>query len=150
MSDKALSQSRISTYAKCQRLYEFTYDWEVNVVDEQRRYIDRGNVLHSVIQNVCNCVGRGLNLEDSEIRQLAIDLINTYWDERMDRSEYYSDAEFEEDRLATVARIEAFLITARGSSMYGTPLLPNCMSPSSETVRHIMAPSTTSSSTTEP
>lgn len=114
MSDKALSQSRISTYAKCQRLYEFTYDWEVNVVDEQRRYIDRGNVLHSVIQNVCNCVGRGLNLEDSEIRQLAIDLINTYWDERMDRSEYYSDAEFEEDRLATVARIEAFFNNGPG------------------------------------
>ncbi len=108
MSDRPLSQSRLATYAKCPRLYEFQYDWDVAVPDEQRRYFERGNVLHEAIEHICERVDAEPGLEDSEIRQLAIDQTNRNWDERMDRSEYYSDAEFEEDRLATVARIEAF------------------------------------------
>lgn len=108
MNDNTLSQSRIATFAKCQRLYEFKYDWDVTVVDREERYFERGNVLHNAIEDVCEQVDAEPELTDEEIRELALDRVNHHWKDRMDRSEYYSDAEFEEDHIATLARIEAF------------------------------------------
>lgn len=108
MSENALSQSRIATYEKCQRLYEFKYDWDVNVSGRMERYFERGNVLHNSIEDVCEQVDADPALTDEEIRDLALDRVDYHWTDRMDRSEYYSDAEFEEDHLATRARIEAF------------------------------------------
>lgn len=108
MSDDPLSQSRIATYAKCQRLYEFRYDWDVTVSDQTERYFERGNVLHNTIEDLCKRVTAEPTLTDEDIRELALNRVDNHWNDRMDRSEYYSDAEFKEDYLATRARIEAF------------------------------------------
>ena len=114
MSSEPLSQSRIATYAKCQRLYEFRYDWDVTVPDQTERYFERGNVLHNTIEDTCKQVAAEPTLTDEDIRELALNNIDHYWDNHMDRSEYYSDAEFKEDYMATRARIEAFFDTGPG------------------------------------
>lgn len=108
MSDIVLSQSQIATYARCQRKYEFDYDWDVTVPESTERYLQRGNVLHNTIEDVCNHVTSTPEIADEHIRTLALERVNAYWEEHMDRSEYFSDAEFQEDYLRTRARIEAF------------------------------------------
>lgn len=108
MTEGPLSQSRLSTYTKCQRKHEFDYDWEVEAPDERQRYLTRGIVLHSAIEYVCELARAVPGLSDEAIRACAIGRLIRDWHAEMDRSEYYSEAEFVEGKLAARARIEAF------------------------------------------
>lgn len=114
MSDYPFSQSRLGTYTKCQRMYEFEYDWDVTVPNKQERYFDRGTVLHATIEDVCDKVAAESELSDDAIRDYAMDRLAYHWKQEMDPDEYYSDAEFKEDRVASEARIRAFFDSGPG------------------------------------
>lgn len=54
--DGRLSQSRLSTYLRCPRQYEYDYVWDVNAPDEFERAKNRGNAIHTALEWLCTRV----------------------------------------------------------------------------------------------
>lgn len=107
---RRLSPSRLATYGNCPRQYEYDKVWDVDSPEESRRYLDRGLVYHAAIEETCEMV-RAATAEqsDDDIRQFALQTVDAEWDDRANRSEYHSDAQYEYDRTLTVRAIESFL-----------------------------------------
>lgn len=118
---RRLSPSRLATYATCPRQYEYEYVWRVETPEESRRYLDRGLAYHAVVERTCDDVRDATGrYGDAEIRQLARSHLATEWRDRIDRSEYHSDAQYEYDRALVASAIDSFfeddgLVHARNS-----------------------------------
>lgn len=114
MTDRVrrLSPSRLAIYGTCPRQYEYDVVWGVETPEESRRYMDRGLIYHAAIEQTCNAVRNAdRHLSDDEIHQMAVDAVETQWENRAKRSEYQSDAQFEYDRALTLSAIDSFFET---------------------------------------
>lgn len=110
-SSRPLSPSRLGTYTRCPRQYEYKHDLSVETSDQTRRYLDRGLALHGTIEYVCETIA---GESDEEIRALALDAFADEWDSRTSRTEYATAAHYEYDKQLARAAIEAYFSTGPG------------------------------------
>ena len=109
---RRLSPSRLATYGTCPRRYEYDRVWDVETPEESRRYLDRGLIYHAAIENTCDAVrDADRDLSDDEIHRMAMDAVETEWEDQAKRSEYQSDAQLEYDRALTCSAIDSFFET---------------------------------------
>jgi len=110
-SPRPLSPSRLGTYTRCSRQYEYKHNLSVENPNQTRRYLDRGLALHGTIEYVCETV---TGESDEEIRTLALDAFADEWDSRMSRTEYATAAHYEYDKQLARAAIVAYFSTGPG------------------------------------
>ncbi len=116
MSDSncTLSQSRIARYVTCPQQYRYDYDLDVTDPNETERYYNFGTALHSTIEDVCKTVRAADSMSDDEIKEYAETAFPEQWESETDRTEYPTQAIYEQDRLRAAEAIRAFFDTGPG------------------------------------
>lgn len=99
----------MAIYATCPRQYEYAKMWNVSTPEETRRYFDRGNVYHGVIEDACEQAHETNDISESEIREFVRGRTDERWEAETDRSEYRSDAQFAYDRQLVETALESYL-----------------------------------------
>ena len=110
-SSRPLSPSRLGTYTRCPRQYEYKHDLSVENPDQTRQHLDRGLALHGTIEHVCETMA---GESDEEIRAVALDAFDDEWDSQTSRTEYTTSAHYEYDEQLARAAIEAYFSTGPG------------------------------------
>lgn len=107
MSSDEFSQSRVSTYLKCQRMYRYKYERSVTA-DEDTKALEFGRALHETIRETCDRVRDGGSRTDEEIQALAKEVFQRQWQSEVDRDSYRTEAHYEDDRELARRAIEQF------------------------------------------
>ncbi|ELZ36343.1 hypothetical protein C471_16107 [Halorubrum saccharovorum DSM 1137] len=103
---RALSPSRLATYATCPRLYDYRYVQDVNAPDRTELYLNQGTIYHETIEDVCDATDRD---DDPEvISDRAMRVFDAKWDEHSTPEDYESTAHREYQRVENRAAIESF------------------------------------------
>ena len=108
MSDDVtyLSPSRLATYAKCPRAFDYEYVQEVESPDETRLWLNQGLAYHEAIEVVCEETGPA---DDPEvIHDRALAAFDAKWDEHLEPGEYASRAHQEYQYTENRAAVAAF------------------------------------------
>ncbi|GGL64554.1 RecB family exonuclease [Halocalculus aciditolerans] len=106
MSERALSPSRLATYAACPRQYDYGYVQDVTTPDRTELYLNQGTIYHETIEDVCDATERD---DDPEtIHNRAMRVFDTKWDEHSSPDDYESNAHREYQRAENRAAIDAF------------------------------------------
>jgi putative RecB family exonuclease len=115
MSGRALSPSRLATYAACPRQYDYGYVQDVNTPDRTELYLNQGSMYHEVIEDVCEATSP----EDAAeaIHERAMETFAAKWDEHTVREDYESAAHQEYQRRENRAAIEAFFAPDGGDGI---------------------------------
>lgn len=106
MSGRALSPSRLATYAACPRRYDYGHVQDVNAPERTTLYLNQGRAYHGTIEAVCDATGPDDGGE--AIRDRALTAFAAKWDEHVDPADYASDAHRAYQRAETRAGIAAF------------------------------------------
>ncbi|OYR80855.1 hypothetical protein DJ71_14210 [Halorubrum sp. E3] len=106
MSERALSPSRLATYATCPRQYEYGYVQDVNTPDRTELYLNQGTIYHETIEDVCDATERADDA--STIHERAMRVFDEKWNEHSSRDDYESNAHREYQRVENRAAIDAF------------------------------------------
>jgi len=106
MSERALSPSRLATYATCPRQYDYGYVQDVTTPDRTELYLNQGTVYHEIIEDVCDATER--DDEPEAIHDRAMRVFDVKWDEHSDPDDYASNAHREYQRAENRAAIDAF------------------------------------------
>jgi putative RecB family exonuclease len=103
---RALSPSRLATYATCPRLYDYRYVQDVNTPDRTELYLNQGIIYHETIEDVCDATDRDDG--PGAISDRAMRIFDAKWDEHSTPDDYESVAHQEYQRVENRAAIESF------------------------------------------
>jgi len=103
---RALSPSRLATYATCPRLYDYRYVQDVNTPDRTELYLNQGTIYHETIEDVCDATAS--DDEPGVISDRAMRIFDGKWDEHSTPDDYESGAHQEYQRVENRAAIESF------------------------------------------
>ncbi|WP_318571258.1 RecB family exonuclease [Salinigranum marinum] len=106
MSERALSPSRLATYATCPRLYDYSYDQDITAPDRTELYLNQGIIYHETIEDVCDATDSD---DDAEtIHERAMETFEVKWEQQSNRDDYASEAHQRYQRAENRAALEAF------------------------------------------
>lgn len=98
MSDQqTFSQSKLSTYLKCQRKYQYGYERDLEP-DQDTTFFEVGNALHETIRETCNEVRNDDSYTDAEIQAKAEDAFETQWRNEVHRDSFRTTSHYEDKR----------------------------------------------------
>ena len=104
--DGPYSQSRLATYLKCQRMFEYDYEWDVSSPETTQRYLIQGNVFHRTVEETCESARTDMRAE--EVYEMAMGYFPAIWTEEVIEDEFESAAQREYYRRVTLAALEDY------------------------------------------
>lgn len=106
MSKRALSPSRLATYATCPRQYDYSYDQDINTPDRTELYLNQGIIYHETIEDVCDATDPSDAPETIHDRAMAT--FEEKWETQHNQADYASRAHEAYQRAENRAAIDAF------------------------------------------
>lgn len=108
MSER-VSPSRLATYLTCPRQFEYDYEHELerDQTFDSDRYINRGDVLDTTLQQVADEVTPDTDAET--VQRLAQEAFAEHWDSLTERRDYPSPQSYEYDRQVSRAAIAHYV-----------------------------------------